>query len=168
MAHLLVKQLRFTRGEWARGLHNISPEDALRNCEPMNCLSWLIGHMAWHEQLYWLQRAQGITLVPEVEQYSNGEPRSTPPLDDVWNAWRIITAATESYLDTLTVDSLQTHLIANGQPAKDNVGTYLTRMIFHYWYHLGEAQAVRQLLGHQDLPTYIGDLSNQAPYEPEP
>lgn len=167
MVHLLVNQLRFTRGEWARGFAGVSDEDARRACEPMNCLSWMIGHLAWHEQLYWLQRAQGITLVPELDRYSVGEPRSAPPLDEVWAAWRTVTAATEAYLDTLTVETLQTHLPVNGQPARDNIGTYLTRMIFHYWYHLGEAQAVRQMLGHQNLPVYVGDLSTQAPYQPE-
>jgi hypothetical protein len=37
---------------------------------------------------------------------------------------------------------------------------------YHYWDHLGEAMAVRQLLGHPDLPTFVGDI-DKAPYRPE-
>ena len=30
---------------------------------------------------------------------------------------------------------------------------------YHYWYHLGEAHATRQMLGHTDLPQFVGDMS---------
>jgi hypothetical protein len=39
-------------------------------------------------------------------------------------------------------------------------------MTYHYWFHLGEAQAVRQALGHTSLPSFVGDIA-QAPYRPE-
>ena len=35
----------------------------------------------------------------------------------------------------------------------------LLRNIYHYWYHLGEAGAVRQMLGHRDLPQFVGDMA---------
>jgi len=37
---------------------------------------------------------------------------------------------------------------------------------YHYWYHIGEAHAIRDMLGHQDLPEFVGDMS-QALYRPE-
>ncbi len=37
---------------------------------------------------------------------------------------------------------------------------------YHYWFHLGEAHAVRQMLGHKDLPQFVGDMS-QAHYRSE-
>jgi hypothetical protein len=40
------------------------------------------------------------------------------------------------------------------------VGTLLLRNIYHYWFHLGEAHAIRQLLGHTDLPEFVGDMTN--------
>jgi len=40
------------------------------------------------------------------------------------------------------------------------------RNIYHYWYHTGEASAVRQMLGHAKVPEFVGDLS-VAPYHPE-
>jgi hypothetical protein len=38
--------------------------------------------------------------------------------------------------------------------------------MYHYWYHLGEAHAIRQMLGHQNLPQFVGNMSN-AVYRPE-
>ena len=66
MAHPLVDQLRFTRSEWLRGLEGVSEEDAAKHFGPMNCISWTVGHLAWHEQRYWLERAQDKILFPEL------------------------------------------------------------------------------------------------------
>jgi hypothetical protein len=43
----------------------------------------------------------------------------------------------------------------------------LQRVIYHYWYHNGENQAIRQNLGHTNLPQFIGDIHSEAPYRPE-
>jgi hypothetical protein len=37
----------------------------------------------------------------------------------------------------------------------------------YYWFHLGESQAIRQLLGHKNLPVFVGDIHDEAPYIPE-
>lgn len=166
MVHPLVDQLRFTRSEWLRGFEGVSAEDALRRLEPVNSLGWLVGHLAWHEQMYWLQRAQGITHIPEVETCAAGQPASTPPIDEMWAAWHQIVAEADKYLDTLTNDMLLTHYIVNDKPHRESIGTHLYHMIYHYWYHLGEAQAIRQQLGHADLPRYIGPIWD-TPYRPE-
>ena len=80
-------------------------------------------------------------------------------------AWRAITEASESYLDSLTPQLLATHWEVNGAPAPESIGTSCHRITFHYWYHLGEMQAIRQLLGQADLPTYVGNLAPTA-YRP--
>ena len=59
MPHPLVTQLRFTRGEFLRGLDGISPDDAARRFGAINPIAWMVGHLAWHEQILWLERAQG-------------------------------------------------------------------------------------------------------------
>jgi len=43
----------------------------------------------------------------------------------------------------------------------------LLRVNYHYWYHIGEIMAIRQLLDHTGLPDFVGDIDNQAPYRPE-
>jgi hypothetical protein len=40
-------------------------------------------------------------------------------------------------------------------------------MIYHYWYHIGEVQAIRQMLGQTNLPEYVGEIEEQAPYRAE-
>jgi len=40
-------------------------------------------------------------------------------------------------------------------------------LTYHYWYHLGEAMAARQILGHSQLPDFVGDIDSLASYQPE-
>lgn len=166
MTHLLVAQLRFTRSELVRAYEGVSAEDASQHFGPMNSLSWIVGHLAWHEQLYWIERSQGKVLIPDLHQYGFGAPQSTPPLDAMWQAWYTVTLAADAYLDTLTPELLQGTWTAPNAPTGENIGTRLLRMIYHYWYHLGESQAIRQLLGHDDLPGFVGNISAY-PYQPE-
>lgn len=58
MPHPLVTQLRFARSELVRCLEGVSPEDALRRIEPMNCLSWIVGHLASQEHFLWVQKVR--------------------------------------------------------------------------------------------------------------
>ena len=165
--HLLVAQLRFARSEWQRGLEGISEAEAVQRVGQLNCLSWMVGHLANQESGYWLLLAQGKTLVPGLNNLvGHGKPASTPPLADMWEDWRIITQTADVYLETLTPALLQTHFVWNGQPRPESVGTMLMRNIYHYWYHIGEAAAVRQALGHTGLPQFVGDMS-QVAYRPE-
>lgn len=164
MAHPLLTQLRFARSELVRGVADVSDSDAERRLQPMNSIGWMIGHLTWQEQRYWLIRAQGLVLFPHLnERLAYGRPASTPPLAEMWTTWRAVTEAADPWLDALTFDRLQAPL-AEGLPS---VGTFLLRTTYHYWYHLGEAMAVRQMLGHADLPDFVGDIDDLAPYQPE-
>jgi CTP:molybdopterin cytidylyltransferase MocA len=167
MSHPLVTQLRFTRSELVRCLQGVSDEDARRRIDPMNCISWIVGHLAAQENAFWVLAAQGQRIVPGLNDLVGyGKPASTPPLDEMWAAWRTITAAADRYLDTLTPELLQTHLEWQGKPYPESVGTLLQRNIYHYWFHTGEAHAIRQMLGHGKLPEFVGDMET-AVYRPE-
>ena len=165
--HLLVAQLRFSRSEFVRCLEGISEEDATRRLMPMNCISWMVGHLANQEHRYWVIFAQQKNVVPELyDLVGYGKPASTPALADMWAAWRKVTAVGDEYLDTLTPEIMQRYLLRDGKPVDENVGTLLMRNIYHYWYHTGEASAVRQMLGHTNLPEFVGNISVAA-YRPE-
>ena len=167
MAHPLVLQLRFTRSEFQRALKGVTDDEARRRFEPMNCISWNIGHLAWQEQRYWLRYGQGHFLLPEVnKQFKSGAPASTPALDEMWDAWHTITQAADPWLDTLTTESLQ-EVLPKGFRADLTYGSLLLRVIYHYWYHIGESLAIRQMLGHERLPQFVGDLDGKAPYRAE-
>ena len=167
MAHFLVDQLRFARSEFVRCLEGVSEEDACRRLEPMNCISWIVGHLANQEHRYWVILGQGQDLAPGLNDLVGyGKPASTPSLGEMWNTWRTVTAAADAYLDTLTPELLLTHFEREGKPVAESVGTMLLRNLYHYWFHTGEGHAVRQMLGHSDLPQFVGDMARAA-YRPE-
>ncbi len=167
--HPLVQQLRFTRSEFKRGLEGLSDAQARQRLMPMNCISWNIGHLAWQEQRYFLYYAQNKPLLyPQIqEQFAYGAPASTPALDDVWEAWHAITRAVDPWIDTVTTEKLQEFVIRDGKPSQYVLGSLLQRMIYHYWYHTGENLAIRQMLGHTNLPEFVGNIDDEAPYRPE-
>jgi DinB family protein len=168
MTHPLVDQIRFTRSEWRRGLEDIAEEDGARHFGQMNCISWTVGHLAWHEQRTFLWRPQGTVLFPELnELFAYGAPMSTPSFSEMLDKWSTVTQAADSYLDTLTTQTLQTDLLLNGKAVGQSVGSALRRVTYHYWYHIGEIQAMRQMLEHKNLPEYVGDIEGEAPYRPE-
>lgn len=93
---------------------------------------------------------------------------STPGLGEMLEIWHSVTRAVDPYLDTLTSDALlQEELLRNGRSVGQSLGSALRRVTYHYWYHIGEIQAIRQMLGHPDLPEYVGDIETEAPYRPE-
>jgi hypothetical protein len=168
MAHPLVDQFRFTRREWLRGLDGVSEEDAARHFGPMNCISWNVGHLAWHEHRYWLELAQGQMLYPQLNEiYAYGAPMSTPSLAEMLGIWHTVTRAADPFLDTLTSETLQDELLRHGKAVGQSYGSAMRRVTYHYWYHIGEIQAIRQMLGQTDLPEYVGDIEIEAPYRPE-
>jgi len=160
MIHPLVTQLRFARRELLRCLEGVPPADARRRLRPMNCLSWIVGHLAAQEHFLWVEMAQGRQLAPGLyELVGSGRPGSTPPWEEMWEVWRRVTGAADQYLDTVTSETLHRTLDPAGGPNREDVGTSLLRNIYHYWYHLGEAHAVRAMLGHPDLPEFVGEMS---------
>jgi uncharacterized damage-inducible protein DinB len=167
MPHPLVLQLRFTRSEFTRGLEGLTEADASRRILPMNCISWNIGHMAWQEQRYWFTRLQGQIPLPHLnELVGNGQPACTPPLAEMWEAWHTITRLADPFLDTLTTPQLLEVHSLDDQQIEFTPGNLLQRVIYHYWYHTGENAAIRQMLGHTDLPEFVGDIDEEAPYHP--
>jgi hypothetical protein len=46
MTHPLVDQFRFTRSEWLRGLDGVTEEQGTLHFGQMNCISWIVGHLA--------------------------------------------------------------------------------------------------------------------------
>jgi len=167
MPHPLVLQLRFTRGEFQRALKGLTGEEACRRFLPMNCISWNVGHLAWQEQRYFLTFGQGQIILPDLnKQFAYGAPASTPPLDEMQQAWQAVTLAADPWLDTLTTERLQESAGAGWR--KDLIfGSLLQRVIYHYWYHIGENMAIRQNLGHEKLPDFVGDIDGEAPYRAE-
>lgn len=155
--HLFVRQLRFSRSELMRCIEGITPEEAQKRVGQMNSISWIIGHLAGQEHAYWVQPQNGQAAPELVQLCGYGKPASTPPLEEALRCWREMTAAADGFLDTLTPEKMTTYV--SGRP-RENIGTLLLRNIMHYWFHLGEAHAIRQMMGHKNLPQFVGDMSS--------
>lgn len=159
MAHPLVAQLRFARSEFIRCVEGAAAEEAVIRIEPMNSLSWIVGHLANQEHRLWVIRAQGKNIAPDLnELVGYGKPASTPPWEDMWAQWRGITYSADHFLNTITPEMLDTHFEYNGKPMHESVGKSLLRNIYHYWFHTGEAHAILQMMGHKDLPDFVGNM----------
>jgi len=168
MTHPLVDQFRFTRHEWLRGLEGVSEEEAVVHFGSMNCISWTAGHLAWHEQRYWLERAQDKVVYPELnELYAYRAPMSSPSLKKMLAYWYEVTQLADPFLDSLTTEKLLAELPYKSRSVGQSLGSALRRITYHYWYHIGEIQAIRQMLGQAGLPEYVGDIETEAPYRPE-
>jgi uncharacterized damage-inducible protein DinB len=164
----LVAQLRFTRSEFQRALDGVTEEEAKRRFEPMNCISWNVGHLAWQEQRYWLRFAQNKTPIARIQtEFAYGAPPTTPSLAEIQTAWRAITTAADPWLEQLASRDLQTAISRPGAQVPITYGSLLLRTIYHYWYHLGENLAIRQQLGHTNLPEFVGNIDEEAPYRAE-
>jgi hypothetical protein len=163
MTQPLVDQLRFTRAEWLRALRGTPEDDAERRLDPMNSIAWIVGHLAWQEQRYFLTRAQGQTPLPILNKVAaSGGPATTPSLTDMRTAWEDVTSAADAWLDRLTPDDLAADLPPPGP--RRSVGDAVQRVTYHYWFHIGEILAIRQLSGHRRLPQFVGRLEERAPY----
>ena len=134
----------------------------------MNSIGWIVGHLAWQEQRYLLYRPQEIMLREDIQKdFTTGGPMSTPSLAETLAAWRQITKATDPFLDQLTTKKLLVDLPLNGKRSGQSQGSAIRRMTYHYWFHIGEIISIRQILGHPDVPEFVGDIDAEAPYRPE-
>jgi hypothetical protein len=155
-----------------RGLEGVTDDEAGKRFDPMNCIAWNVGHLAWQEQRYWVTRGQDKTPLPELnEEFRYGAPASTPGLTKTVERWRTVTGAADPWLDSATTQTLEQTAVTvkdeSGNPFDLTWGSLLLRTIYHYWYHTGENQAIRQMLGHTGLPDFVGDIDTEAPYEAE-
>jgi uncharacterized damage-inducible protein DinB len=168
MAHPLVDQLRFTRSEFLRGIRGVSEVDALRRLEPMNSISWNVGHLAWQEQQYFVTWPTGRRPFPDIDrEFASGRPPSTPSLERVVAAWTAITVEADAWLDAVTSDVLESQVTSGGRQIQRRYGDLLQRVIYHYWFHTGENAAIRQQIGHDRLPQFVGSIDRKAPYRPD-
>jgi hypothetical protein len=169
MSHPLIDQLRFTRNEWRRALDGVPEGDGAKRLQPMNSIGWIVFHLAWHEQLSFLTRLQGMTPVAAANEHGvNGAPASTPPLSLAIATWREVVEAADPVLDTLDTAALEAWLPRTRVPRTRTVGSTVQRVTYHYWFHIGEIISVRQILGHADVPEFVGDIDGEAPYRAEP
>lgn len=144
----------FAVSEFQRGLEGLTEEEALRRFpkedgSEMNSISWTVQHLAAHwgaiEAIFneaeiaedELRRSFGRTADPQP-----------PPLKDALNRFRETTGGISDWV--VPDDDLMTRKVEPFGLGED-AGQSLIRVIFHTWFHAGEVNAIRQLLGHPEI-----------------
>ena len=160
MSIALVTQLRFARQEFKRCIFGVDYAEGLIRFEPMNSIGWIIGHLANQEHNHWVINAQGDNVVPDLDaRVGYGQPASTPDMQEICDIWHQVTNKADEYLDTLNEEMLDDHLeVSPGKLHYENIGKTLLRVCYHYWFHTGEAYAIRQQLGHVNLEEFVGNM----------
>lgn len=162
--HPLVQAQRFARSEFERGLAGLTDEEATfrptkADGSQMNCISWVICHMAHQEWLFFVS-ATGGPDNPRLVPFATGAPAVQPSLAEALDIWRESTTRADEWLSQTGDEELEAHM----SPAWfENYGTALMRNTFHYWFHSGEVNAIRQLLGHAEI-IFVGNLLGQLEY----
>lgn len=164
----LTDLARFALSEFERGLEGLTDEEARRPMEKadgttMNSISWTAGHLSWHWHLV-QRRATGAAMPDALRGFANGtkEPSPPPSLDETYallararEAQTWIGAADEAVLSTADPE----------RPNAEDIGTQLLRVILHTWFHTGEVNAIRQMLGHAEIP-FVGPMLGQLQWKP--
>ena len=146
--HTLVEMHYLTRKEFERNLRELTDEDARKRVEPMNCISWIIAHVACQYYTFFVDWPQGRETDSRYKPYGYGSPASQPPLEEAMTLWQVACQEADAWLQAATRESLQDKG-ALTSPEDENGGTLLVRSIFHTWCHLGEISSIRQILGHR-------------------
>jgi hypothetical protein len=155
--HTLVQMLNLTRKEFERNLEGMTDEDARKRIEPMNCISWIIAHVACQHRAYFVDWPAARVIDSRYLPYGYSAPPSVPPLEDAMTLWRDACKESEAWLQAATSEILQ-EICKNPTGGGESWGTLLARCIFHTWCHLGEISSIRQILGHK--PPQFVDMHN--------
>lgn len=146
--HTLVQMYYLTQKEFERNLQGLTDMDARKRIEPMNCISWIIAHVANQHRTFFVDWPEGRETDSRYKPYGYGSPASQPSLEEAIALWRDACKDSEAWLQVATKDSLRDKGTFTS-PENENWGTLLVRCIFHTWCHLGEISSIRQILGHR-------------------
>ena len=146
--HTLVDMLDISRKEFIRNLKGLTDEDARKCIEPMNCISWIIAHVANQHYGIYVAWAQGKERDERYLPYGYGSPASQPSLEEAMTLWNYACRKADVWLQVATDESMKALPVA-ASPESENMGALTARCIFHTWCHLGEISSIRQILGHK-------------------
>ncbi|MCA9835761.1 MAG: DinB family protein [Trueperaceae bacterium] len=150
----LVKYVFHVRRELNRALEGLSEADLDKRVAGINSCAWIVAHLAWQEQRYWLE-PRGLPQVADLSAYRNGATLTNPNFAEVYPLWQEIIRQSESWLEGLAEDDLRNHFRGNKFFELENIGSLMTRVIGHYYLHIGQITAIRKILGYE-VPGFVG------------
>lgn len=161
---------RFALSEFERGLVGLSDDEARirigkANGAEMNAVSWIVGHIAQH----WLSIAASATGERRpggLRPFSSG-PTADPTPPPLADALALLAGAAASVDWIAGADDGRLSSRQGSNPDADTLGTTVMRAALHTWYHLGEIAAVRQMMGHAEIP-FVGRMAGKLEWERAP
>jgi uncharacterized damage-inducible protein DinB len=154
---------QFARAEFERGLEGLTDEDARFRVEKadgsqMNSISWAICHLSHQEWLFFV-RGPGGPENAKHAPFATGAPACVPSLAEALEIWHEARTEADKWLLQVTDEEL-----AKRTPVWfENQGTALMRNTGHYWFHAGEVNAIRQVLGHPEI-IFVGQMLGRLEY----
>jgi hypothetical protein len=160
MPHPIVQMLQFARSEFERGLEGLTDEEARHrpaksDGSSMNCITFTIGHLADQEWRLFV-RGVGGPVNDQLERFATGRPALEVPLADVLGLWNDAKTRADEWL----LNASEEDLTRSTDDWFEDQGICVMRTTYHYFFHAGEINATRQLLGHPEIP-FIGLLRPQ-------
>ena len=154
--YLASELARYALSEFERGIEGVTDDEAqvqLTKADEskMNAIAWIVAHIAWH----WLRVGKQATQESEGDRSLsvwNTDP--TPPPMKVALRRLNSAKASVSWIDDAGSDVL------SRSGGRENVGTALMRVVLHTWFHIGEINAIRQMLGHDEI-VYVGEMKGR-------
>ncbi|MQA00755.1 MAG: hypothetical protein GEU80_15765 [Dehalococcoidia bacterium] len=152
----------FAIDEFRRGLEGVTADEGVWRAEKadgtqMNAISWSVQHIGahWHN----------VGLAVQGLPFENRNPPrdGTPP--EYAAALALFDEATRD-LGWLERADDAAMLRTPPELRSENVSHFLARATLHTWFHAGEVNAVRQLLGHPEI-RFVGDLGGRLGWVPE-
>jgi hypothetical protein len=122
-----------------------------------NAISWIVAHAGRH----WLQARVGPTgepVDPELEPFATGSDDPTPP--PLAEALGLLAAARRGNAWIARANDALMVRPGAGKDPNDSVGTRLMRAVLHTWFHTGEVNGIRQMLGHPEI-AFVGPMSGR-------
>ena len=176
-----VELARFALSEFERGLAALADEEARTRLTKadgtqMNSISWIVGHVTQH----WLTVRSLATLERRpsgLRPFVSGPAAdpTPPPLSSVVKLFQEAKASIDwiAKADNALMATTREEIIkASATPAQielgipqESVGTALMRAILHTWFHIGEINAIRQMLGHSEI-FFVGRLAGNLEWRP--
>lgn len=154
---------RFALSEFERGLDGLTDEDARTRMTKadgteMNAISWNVGHIARH----WFRVAAYARQEQPpagLEPYTSG-PAADPTPPPLSNVLTLLEDAKTSIDWIREANDALLSATRGSDRHGENVGTALMRAVLHTWFHAGEINAVRQMLGHPPIGFVGGMIGN--------
>ena len=142
---------RFALAEFARGVEGLTDDEARTRLTKadgtqMNAISWIAGHIAGH----WLRRPA------RLDRFDFGSNDATPP--SLEEALQLLGEAQATIAAIGNADdALLSSKPGGGRDPGENIGTAIMRAVLHTWFHTGEINAIRQMLGHPEI-SFVGQM----------